>query len=268
MPVPTRTGVGHLRLLAAALAFVGVLALALACGSSEGDSWEERWADLGVPEAEFVFLGDFTDEERESIRGELKAAQVVFAEQFGAMTSEFIVYVSTDLDALNERITVDRPDIHPFPTTCGGSATGSALLLVVEDCGDELRGRGGHMAHVYFHLLQWRAGRVEGALRQVWLVEGSAEYARALVNEAQGRVALATRREAALLVWSSLVWSNLGSGTHPRPVSFSSNTPRASTRLGSSPWSGWSNGQARRPSCTSTNWEVTRLPSTRLLACP
>ena len=55
-------------------------------GRNAGPTW-------GCPEAEFVFLGDFTGEEQKSIRRELKVAQVVFAEHFGAVTSDFTVYV-------------------------------------------------------------------------------------------------------------------------------------------------------------------------------
>ena len=93
-----RTGVASLVLLAATFVFAVVLGFILAFGSSEPDPFEERWAELGVPEAEFVFLGDFKAAERESIRRELRVAQVVFFEHFGAVSSDFTAYVSTSLD--------------------------------------------------------------------------------------------------------------------------------------------------------------------------
>ena len=200
----SRTWVAPLSVFAASLVFAIVLGLTLACQPSETDRFEERWVELGVPEAEFVFLGDLTSDERESIRRELRVAQVVLAEHFGAVTSDFTVYVSTDLDLLNQRIAVDRPDIPPAWLTCGGFAPRGALLLVLQDCGEELRARGGPMAHEYFHILQWHAGRLERTPQRFWLVEGSAVYASSLVSEAQGRRSLATRRKSARLVWSSL----------------------------------------------------------------
>ena len=98
----SRTAVGSLAVLAATLVFAVVLGFVLAFGSSEPDPWEERWAELGVPEAEFVFLGDLSSSEQKSMRRELRVAQVVLAERFGAVSSDFTVYVGTELDALNE----------------------------------------------------------------------------------------------------------------------------------------------------------------------
>ena len=85
----TRTGLASLVVLAVALVFGVVLGLVLAFGSEDKDAPEERWAELEVPELEVP--------ERE-----LHAAQVIFAEHFGAVTSDFRVYVSTDLEGLNE----------------------------------------------------------------------------------------------------------------------------------------------------------------------
>ena len=108
----TRAGIASLALLAAALVFGVVLGFVLAFGSSDTDSWEERWAELGLEDAEFVFLGDFTRGERAAIRLELKAAQVVFAEHFGAVTSDLRVYLATDFDLLNEAHTRDQANRH------------------------------------------------------------------------------------------------------------------------------------------------------------
>ncbi len=196
--VLSRSGVASLVALAAVLGFV------LACSPSETEQLDERWEELGVPEAEFVFLGEFTADEQEVIRRELRVAQVVLSEHFGAVTSDFTVFVSTDLDTLNERIAADRPDIPPIWFTCGGLSPRRALLLVLQDCPDEVKARGGPVAHEYFHTLQWHVGRLERIPQRFWLIEGSAGYASALVDEAVGRRSLETRREAAQLVWSSM----------------------------------------------------------------
>ena len=92
----SRTGIAGLALLAASLVFGVVLGFALAFGSSNTDPFEEAWAELGVEEAEFVFLGDLRKSEQGAIRAELRRPQVVFAEHFGVVTSDFTVYVSTD----------------------------------------------------------------------------------------------------------------------------------------------------------------------------
>ncbi len=198
-----RTGVASLVLLAATFVFAVVLGFILAFGSSEPDPFEERWAELGVPETQFVFLGDFKAAERESIRRELRVAQVVLFEHFGAVSSDFTAYVSTSLDTLNEQWAKHVGDGTAIWFTCGGIAPRGAIFLVLEDCPDAIEHEE-FLAHEYFHILQWHAGRLERTPQRFWLVEGSAVYASSLVSEAQGRRSLATRRKSARLVWSSL----------------------------------------------------------------
>ena len=202
--VLSRTGVASLAVLAGALLFGVVLGFVLAFGSSEPDPWEGRWAELGVPEAEFVFLGNLTGREQESIRRELKTAQVVFAEHFGAVRWNFTVYVSTELDALNEHYAEHVGEEGVISFTCGGAAREGAIFLILEGCAEELRRRGGALAHEYFHILQYEAGPLDETDHRLhWLVEGSAVYASALVNEAQGRRTLAATRKGLQLAWSA-----------------------------------------------------------------
>ena len=127
----SRTAVASLAVLAATLVFAVVLGFILAFGSSEPDPFEERWAELGVPEAEFVFLGDLSSSEQKSMRRELRAAQVVLAEHFGAVSSDFTAYVGTELAALNERYAEHVGQGAAIPFTCGGRATRGAIFLVV-----------------------------------------------------------------------------------------------------------------------------------------
>ena len=200
----SRAGIAGLALLAAALVF-GLVALGfvLAFGSTETDSWEERWAELGVEEAEFVFVGDVTEGEQESIRRELKVAQVVYAEHFGAVSSDFTVYIGADLDLLNERLATDGAPQASF--TCNGGAVRGSIVIVIEDCREEFRGIGANLAEIYFFILQWQAGTVsfaDGSLR--WFPRASAVYANALVDDAQGRRPLEVRRKGEQILWSSL----------------------------------------------------------------
>ena len=74
----------------------------LAFQPAKPDPIEERWAELRVEEAEFVFLGDLREREQESTRAELRSAQVVFRRALGAVTPDFTVYVSTNQDLLNQ----------------------------------------------------------------------------------------------------------------------------------------------------------------------
>ena len=200
----SRTGIAILALLAAALVF-GLVALGfvLALGSSDTDPWEERWAELGVEEAEFAFVGDVTEDEQESIRRELKVAQVVYAEHFGALSSDFTVYIGADLDLLNERLATDELPQASF--TCNGGAVRGSIVIVIEDCREEFRGIGANLAEVYFFILQWQAGTVsfaDGSLR--WFPRASAVYANALVDDARGRRTLEVRRKGEQIVWSSI----------------------------------------------------------------
>ena len=96
-PIPLRQRVWILSLLLLAATVV----FAVACGSGD-TTIEERWEGLNVPEAEIVFLGDFTEAEQAAIAREVKSVQAAFAERFGVVTSEFTLYISTEYEALNE----------------------------------------------------------------------------------------------------------------------------------------------------------------------
>ena len=155
-----------------------------------------------MPEAEFVFLGEITPSEQETIRRELRVAQVVLAEHFGAVTSDFRVYVSTDLDLLNEQIAVEHGG-RGLDSACNGAAVRTAVFLSIEECPDA-DDYGQILAHEYFHMLQYDAGTLmgsaQGGLR--WTSEGSAVYAAALFDEAQGRRTLAALRRGKQLAWA------------------------------------------------------------------
>ena len=102
-----------------------------------------------MPEVEFVFLDDFLRAERESLKRQLKAAQVIFAEHFGAVMSNFRVYVSTDLEGLNERAA--EYDGTEFEFTCGGLAPRRAIFLALSPFQADEHGL--LLAHEYFHML-------------------------------------------------------------------------------------------------------------------
>lgn len=198
-----RSGAASLAFLSAALVFGVVLGFVLSFGSGETDSWEKRWAELGVEEAEFVFAGDVKEDEQESIRRELKAAQVVYAEHFGGVSSDFTVYIGADLGLLNERLATDGVPRVSF--TCSGGAVRGVIIVVIEDCQEEFRRIGANLAEVYFFILQWQAGTVsfaDGSLR--WFPQASAAYGSALVDDARGRRPLEVRRKGEQVVWSSL----------------------------------------------------------------
>ena len=193
----SRGGIASLVFLGAALVFGVVLGFVLAFGSGETDPWEERWAALGVAEAEFVFLGDLTSAEEKSIRRELKRVQVVFAEHFGAVTSDFTVYMSTELD---------RPEVRRLGRTCGGGSWDRGVIrIVLEGCSDGYRARGGPLAREYFHVLQRKAGTITTAsgVPGRWMVEGAAVYAQAIYDDLTGRRPLAAQRELERLSWSA-----------------------------------------------------------------
>ena len=224
----TRTEAASLIVLAAALAFGVVLGFVLALGSEDKETLEERWAELGVPEVEFVFLDDFPRAERESLERELKAAQVIFAEHFGTVTSDFRVYVSTDLERLNEHIAEYGGG--EFEFSCGGTAPRGAVFLALDEC--EAEDHGWILAHEYFHMLQWEArgpgrNRLEepgpGNTWLGWIIEGSAVYAHTLFSEALERGTLASRREGTRVVWSAL------GQAFPKYFSEVSGTPEEST---------------------------------------
>lgn len=205
MPKLARRWIAGLAALAVALTF------ALACGPGEPKSWEERWAELGVPEAEFVFVGEFTPAEQEAMRRDLKIAQVVFAERFGAVTSDFTVYIMPD-DLFEERIVALFGEEYGFAFTCGYVPPEDAAIAAPADCPEE-RSQGAFLAHEYFRVLQQDAGglawrRQAGTARQMawldWIEAGSAAYASALVSGATGGIPLDDRRDQSRAAWAEL----------------------------------------------------------------
>ncbi len=207
-----RTEAASLLVLAASVVF------GMACGAGD-DSLEERWAQLGVPEPETVFLGDFTEEEKSAITREVKSVQVSFAERFGIVTSEFTPYISTEFEALNEayREWLD-PDWRrrgvelPSWFRCGGLAPPKAIFIALETCDEETRAYGGPIAHEYFHVLQDHLGLVGGSqFWASWLMEGAAVYASTQYAEEQGRWTVEWRRKVAHLQWASLGFCLTGS---------------------------------------------------------
>ncbi len=207
-PIPLRQHVWVASLVVVAVAVV----FGVACGAWD-KTIEERWEGLNVPEAEIVFPGDWTDEERAAIRREVKSVQVAHAERFGEVTSEFTLYISTEFEALNaayrEWIAPNfrqRSTDLPRWFTCGGFAWREAIFISLATCDEEERERGGPIAHEYFHILQRDLGLIGGSENSWlnWLMEGSAEYAEAHYEEEQGRRTVSWRREAARLEWSAI----------------------------------------------------------------
>ena len=151
---------------------------------------------------------------RELFRPSLKSAQVAHNERFGVVTSDFTLYMSTDLDALNEAYRKwlapewrRRGVKLPEGFTCSGLASRDAIFIALESCSDDLRARGGPVAHEYFHILQHHLGLVGHSSSLVWptwLIEGSAVYASVLHEEEQGRLTVSTWREVARLGWAGL----------------------------------------------------------------
>jgi len=214
----------------AGLLFVaGAMLLAGGCGSSPGTA-EERWTRLEVPEPDIVFLGDFSDEERAAIIREVKSIQVHHHERFGVVTSDFTLYVSTERELLTEPFhallegNLRRPDL-PDWLTCDGLTYPPVTLIALETCDEEVRKRGGPIAHEYFHILQHHVGMVSpahGDMWPSWLAEGAAVYASTHHAEEQGRGTVAWRRQAARLAWSGVGLGFFGEGFRNALVTFPS----------------------------------------------
>lgn len=201
----------------AVLLAVALLGIALAFAGPSARTVEERWLALGLPEPRIEFIGDFTDVERIAWVRELKDAQVFYAERFGAVASDFTAYFGDDLDVLNEIFRELHGEDYSIPFNCGGMAPAKTLFIILEGCVDEVRLRGGPIAHEYFHIIQQDLlGRdllADGPVVPVWLVEGSAVYASMLMEEVRYPGLLSRLRES---VWSE--WSALA---QPLPDAFS-----------------------------------------------
>ncbi|MXY87472.1 MAG: hypothetical protein F4Y92_01240 [Dehalococcoidia bacterium] len=206
MPALTPRTVASLALLAAIVVFAAVVALIVVCGSPDREPVDERWRELGVAEPEIVFLGDFSEEEQVLFLREIQAAQVLFEERFGIVTSDFTTYLSTTFNSVNAAYTRLYPGDQLYWFPCGGIATDNEIFVVIENCTGWGRANEDVLAHEYFHILQSASGTSLRAIApwKTWLVEGSADYAMALHSEARGRTTMDDRRFGARYGWSDI----------------------------------------------------------------
>ena len=210
LPRLTRTGIATLVVLGAALVFAVAVALFSICSEPGPEQVDERWTRLGVAEPEIVFLGEFGEEEQVALLREIQAAQVLFEERFGIVTSDFTIYLSTRFISLQAAFTRLYPgqQLGWFP--CGGFATAKEVFVLIENCSGWGRTHGDVLAHEYFHILQAASSATfSGAWDistawKIWLIEGSADYAMALHSEARGRTTVEERRFGARYGWSDI----------------------------------------------------------------
>ncbi len=204
----TRTSILFLLVLAASLMAAVPLAFVLAFGPAPPPTVEERWRALGVPEPRVEFIGDFTKRERIAWMRELKDAQAFYAERFGAVASDFTAYFGDDLETLNAALAEVRGNDWLIPFDCGGMAPAKTLFIILEGCSPEVREQGGPIAHEYFHIIQQDLlGRdlvAGGGTVPIWISEGSAVYASALLAETRYPGLLSAMRDGARSEWSAL----------------------------------------------------------------
>ena len=129
---------------------------------------EIEWRQLTGESPRVTFIGDVSDEQRETTLAELELIRETFAAAFGGVSSAVDVLVFENRDvfqAWNKRHTGDAS------TPPCGNAAGSYIRYNLE-CG------AGTLAHEYFHRLQWTTGHDrDRSSPYVWFSEGAAVLA-------------------------------------------------------------------------------------------
>ena len=130
---------------------------------------EIEWRQLTGESPRVTFIGDVSDEQRETTLAELESIRETFATAFGGVSSAVDVLVFENRDvfqAWNKRHTGDAS------TPPCGKAAGSDIAYNLE-CGV------GTLAHEYFHRLEWATGGHDRGRSSpyAWFSEGAAELA-------------------------------------------------------------------------------------------
>jgi len=139
---------------------------------------ERRWLQPGSVVPRVEFYGAFAAERKAEIRAETLSVVTWFAERYGLLEPEFILFVGADRASLDqarrEILGIEEP-----PILLCGQAT-NQLVFIADRCVTDTNELGHPLAREYFRVLQTHLVErtpTEGAVYVAdWLLEGTAEH--------------------------------------------------------------------------------------------
>ncbi|MXX19144.1 MAG: carboxypeptidase regulatory-like domain-containing protein [Dehalococcoidia bacterium] len=139
---------------------------------------ERHWLQPGSVVPRVEFYGGFPAERKAEIRAETLSVVTWFAERYGLLEPDFILFVGADRSSLDQarREFLDIQD--PSDVQCGEAVNN--LVFVADWCATATHDVSSPLAHEYFHVLQTHLVALTPAAGTVyvadWLLEGTAEY--------------------------------------------------------------------------------------------
>ena len=141
-------------------------------------SGERRWLQPGSVVPNVQFRGDFSAERKLEVRAETLSVVTWFAERYGLLEPDFILFVAADRASLDQarREFLDIED--PSYVLCGVAV--NKLVFMADWCITATHDLTSPLAHEYFHVLQTHLverGAPEATVYVAdWLLEGTAEH--------------------------------------------------------------------------------------------
>ncbi len=139
---------------------------------------ERHWLQPGSVVPRVEFYGGFPAERKAEVRAETLSVVTWFAERYGLLEPDFILFVGADRASLDRarREFLDIQD--PSDVQCGEAVNN--LVFVADWCATATHDVSSPLAHEYFHVLQTHLVALTPVAGTVyvadWLLEGTAEY--------------------------------------------------------------------------------------------
>ncbi len=139
---------------------------------------ERRWLQPGSVVPRVEFYGDFPAERKAEIRAETLSVVTWFAERYGLLEPDFILFVGADRASLDQAHREILGIENPSYVLCGQAI--NKLVFLADWCATATHDLTSPLAHEYFHVLQThlveRTPGVGTVYVADWLLEGTAEH--------------------------------------------------------------------------------------------
>ena len=150
---------------------------------------ERRWLQPGSVVPRVEFYGEFLPERKAEIRAETLSVVTWFAERYGLLEPEFVLFVGADRESFDQARREILGIQDPPYVLCGVAV--NELVFLADWCATATHDLTSPIAHEYFHVLQThlveRTPTTETIYVADWLLEGTAEHVAYAYAIAQGQ---------------------------------------------------------------------------------